>query len=72
MINSQSDLKSLMINSFVTFGRQIGVGFIGILSVILIARFYGPDGNGIFAMAMLLPTLLAMLLKLYWETFYCH
>ena len=45
-------------------GRQVGATLIGLLSQILIARFYGPAGNGIIAVALLLPTTLATFLNL--------
>lgn len=60
----KSDYKAMIVNSIYTFAGQVGVGLTGIVSAIIIARIYGPSGNGIFAMAMLLPTLLAMLLNL--------
>jgi len=62
--SKNSDFKFMMVNSLYTFAGQVSIGLIGIISAIAIARVYGPSGNGIFAMAMLLPSLLAMLLNL--------
>jgi O-antigen/teichoic acid export membrane protein len=45
-------------------GRQVSAALLGLFSQILIARFYGPAGNGIIAVALLLPTTLATFLNL--------
>jgi len=45
-------------------GRQVSAALLGLISQILIARFYGPAGNGIIAVALLLPTTLATFLNL--------
>ena len=45
-------------------GRQVFATLIGLISQILIARFYGPAGNGIITIALLLPTSLATFLNL--------
>ncbi len=60
------DLKlGLFTKNFIgTFMRQIGVGIIGLVSAVVIARVYGPEGNGAFAIAVLLPTLLGTVLNL--------
>lgn len=51
-------------NFFATFFRQIGVGLISLVSSIIIARIYGPVGNGAYALVILLPTLLGTVLNL--------
>jgi O-antigen/teichoic acid export membrane protein len=58
------NLKSFTNNFIGTFIRQIGVGVIGLVSAVIIARVYGPVGNGVFALAILVPTLLNTLLNL--------
>lgn len=57
-------LKSLSRNFAATFVRQIGAGLLGLVSAAIIARVYGPEGNGAFAIAILLPGLLGTLLNL--------
>jgi O-antigen/teichoic acid export membrane protein len=57
-------LHTLSQNIGSTVGRQVGATIIGLISQILIARFYGPAGNGIIAIALLLPTTLATFLNL--------
>ena len=44
--------------------RQIFTALIGLLLVVLVARFYGPEGNGVFAVALLLPSTLIQILNL--------
>lgn len=56
-------LKSLSRNFATTFLRQIGGGLLGLVSAAIIARVYGPEGNGAFAIAILLPGLLGVLLN---------
>ncbi|MCP9788990.1 oligosaccharide flippase family protein [Cyanobium sp. Maggiore-St4-Cus] len=57
-------LRKLIENISYTMGRQVGAAFFYLLSQILIARFYGPGGSGVIAIAMLLPTTLATFLNL--------
>lgn len=57
-------LKKLSINFSQTFGRQLGVSIINFVVIIIIAKNFGPEGNGIYALAILLPSLLASFLNL--------
>lgn len=57
-------LRSLSLNFASTFGRQVGAGLLGLVTAAIIARVYGPEGNGLFALALLLPHLLGTLLNL--------
>jgi len=47
-----------------TLGRQLLAAFAHLLLVAMVARELGPEGNGHYAMAILVPTLLASLLNL--------
>lgn len=51
-------------NIGMTLGRQVIAAIAQFLLVVLIARKLGPEGNGFYAMAILLPTLLANFLNL--------
>lgn len=51
-------------NIGMTLGRQLLAALAQFLLVVLIARELGPEGNGFYAMAILLPTLMANLLNL--------
>ena len=57
-------LLGLSRNIGATFGRQVFAAILNLLTVVLIARVYGPEGNGAFAVALLLPTMLASFLNL--------
>lgn len=57
-------LRSLSRNFAATFGRQVGAGLLGLITAAIIARVYGPEGNGAFAVALLLPNMLATFLNL--------
>jgi O-antigen/teichoic acid export membrane protein len=46
-----------------TLGRQLLAAFAQFLLVVLIARELGPEGNGFYAMAILIPTMLANFLN---------
>ena len=61
---SNLGLRILAKNIGSTMGRQVSAALLGLISQILIARFYGPAGNGIIAVALLLPTTLATFLNL--------
>jgi len=50
-------------NIGMTLGRQLLAAFAQFLLVVLIARELGPEGNGFYAMAILIPTMLANLLN---------
>jgi len=56
--------KKLLGNVASTMARQILSGLLQIATLILIARAYGPEGSGAYALALLLPTMLATLLNL--------
>ena len=51
-------------NIGMTLGRQLLAALAQFLLVVLIARELGPEGNGFYAMAILLPTLMANFLNL--------
>ncbi|MBF7052529.1 flippase [Halomonas sp. KAO] len=51
-------------NIGMTLGRQLLAAFAQFLLVVLIARELGPEGNGFYAMAILIPTMLANFLNL--------
>ena len=55
---------SLFKNIFFMAFRQIFTALIGLLLVVLIARFYGPEGNGLFTVTLLLPSTLIHILNL--------
>ena len=57
-------LKKLTGNIAATLARQLGAGVLQLLTLALIARVFGPQGNGAYAVALLLPTTLASLLNL--------
>jgi O-antigen/teichoic acid export membrane protein len=52
-------LRLLSRNIGTTFARQIIASGLGLLTTIVIARAYGPEGNGYLAITLLLPGLLA-------------
>ena len=56
--------SSLRRNLGMTLGRQLLAAFAHLLLVAMVARELGPEGNGHYAMAILVPTLLASLLNL--------
>ncbi|MDA3876477.1 MAG: flippase [Halothiobacillus sp.] len=56
-------LKSLSVNFTATLGRQVGAGLLGLVTAAIIARVYGPEGNGAFAIALLLPGMLGTFLN---------
>lgn len=47
-----------------TFGRQLLASIAQLLTVVLVARNLGPEGNGFYAMAILVPTMLTNFLNL--------
>lgn len=57
-------LKQLAGNAAVTLGRQLTAGLLQLATVVIIARVLGPAGNGQYAVALLLPTMLATFLNL--------
>lgn len=64
MTDSGLGLRSLSQDIGATFGRQLAAALLGLLITASIARFYGPEGNGAYAVALLLPTMLATFLNL--------
>ena len=57
-------LVELTRNMSVTFGRQAVAALLGFITLAIIARTYGPEGNGIFALALLLPSVLVTFMNL--------
>jgi O-antigen/teichoic acid export membrane protein len=57
-------LRALGRNIAMTLGRQLVVVALGIVLAVFLARTLGPEGNGRYAVAILLPTTLASLLNL--------
>lgn len=57
-------VQKLVQNSAGTLVRQLVAGVLQLLTVIAIARALGPEGNGQFAIAILLPTTLSRFLEL--------
>jgi len=57
-------LKELSNNIGETFGRQIAAAVLGLVTTAIIARVYGPEGSGILAVALLLPSMLSTFLNL--------
>ena len=57
-------LRSLFRNASSTVGRQLNAGLLGLATLVIIARVYGPVANGAYAVALLLPTMLSTFLNL--------
>lgn len=57
-------LSKLAANTSTTFGRQVGSGLLQLVIIAIIARAYGPEGNGVYNVALLLPSMLATFLNL--------
>ncbi len=57
-------LITLAQNVVKTLGRQVVAGLLQLATIAVIARAVGPEGNGAYNMALLLPTMLAALLNL--------
>jgi O-antigen/teichoic acid export membrane protein len=57
-------LKGLLRAISATLSRQLAAALFGLATTAVIARIYGPEGNGKLAIALLLPTLLATILNL--------
>jgi len=57
-------LKGLSRNIGATFARQVIAALLNLITTVIIARVYGPEGNGAFAIALLLPSMLATFLNL--------
>ena len=54
-------LRSLSRDFAATFMRQLGAVLLGLVTAAIIARVYGPEGNGVFAISLLLPNMLSTL-----------
>jgi len=57
-------LRQLAENTAVTLGRQLIAGVLQLISVVIVARSLGPEGNGQYAVALLLPSMLATFLNM--------
>jgi O-antigen/teichoic acid export membrane protein len=57
-------LRKLASNAAITLSRQVVAGLLQLTTVVVIARVLGPEGNGQYTVALLLPTMLATLLNL--------
>lgn len=57
-------LRRLGQNVVAVMARQLGSGLLQLVTLALIARVYGPEGNGTYTVALLLPTLFASLFNL--------
>ena len=63
MLSAALNIKQLILNAAATLGRQVGAGVLQVITLIVIARIYGPEGNGVYSIALLLPTTLAAILN---------
>lgn len=57
-------LKGLARNIGATFTRQVAAALLGLVTTVMIARVYGPEGNGALAVTLLLPSMLTSFLNL--------
>lgn len=57
-------LRQTSLDIGLTFGRQFLAGLMQLGQVLIIARLLGPEGAGVYAVAMLLPTMLSQLFNL--------
>ncbi len=57
-------LRTLAQTVSATFGRQVAAALLNLATMALIARIYGPVGNGVYALAILLPSSLTTILNL--------
>ncbi|NHN29397.1 flippase [Paenibacillus sp. S3N08] len=55
--------KAFLHNSFLTVARQLSGIAIGFATAVVTARYLGTDGQGIFSLAILLPTMLMLFLN---------
>ncbi len=58
------ELGKLTKNIAGTFLRQFGGSVFNLLTVIIIARFFGPEGNGVYSIGLLFPLMLSAFLNL--------
>ncbi|EPD12213.1 flippase [Cycloclasticus pugetii] len=57
-------LRNLLGNSASTFLRQLLAGVLQLVVIAIIAREYGPESNGLYTMALLLPSMLGTFFNL--------
>ena len=57
-------LKRLLVNIASTLGRQVISGLLQLIALAVVAREFGPAGNGAYTLALLLPTMLATVLNM--------
>lgn len=57
-------LTSLLSNTGATLGRQLLSGLLGLVTMAVIARVFGPEANGAYTVALLLPGMMATFLNL--------
>lgn len=57
-------LTKFLKNIAATLGRQIASGFIQLITLAIIAREFGPSGNGIYTLTLLVPSMMAIFLSL--------
>ena len=57
-------LNKLVKNISITLSRQLGTSVLSLITIIIITRFYGAEGNGQYVVALILPTTLAMIMNL--------
>ena len=62
-VKQHTSSSPLRRNIGMTLGRQLLAAFAQFMLVVLIARELGPEGNGFYAMAILIPTMLANFLN---------
>ena len=65
-------MQNIIKNIFYTTSRQVLTSLISFALIVAIARFYGPKGNGLFAILLLLPSTLINILKKYIPDNYNH
>lgn len=64
LISVFSQQSVIRINTLLTLSRQIAAGIIQLFTIVIIARQLGPEGNGLYAMAILLPNMLVTFFNL--------
>jgi O-antigen/teichoic acid export membrane protein len=57
-------LGALLKNTSATLGRQLLAGLLSLATTVVIARVFGPEANGAYAVALLLPGVVATFLNL--------
>jgi O-antigen/teichoic acid export membrane protein len=57
-------LRGIAINVASTLARQLSSGVLSLITLSIIAREFGPEGNGAYTLALLLPTMLATILNM--------